>query len=151
MIDRASRDRLATALRRYVSGHITNDDLHGINVDWRDRGAVAVRQRAWALYDDTYQHRATGKHYLGKPARDEIARWIIFLHSDVEYTWPEFNFIQIVNPLMNILTLGWWEARKERRFQEFQAAGEYSVWPFATEADYQTVLERPKYFAGQHA
>src|SRR5262245_56478952 len=149
MIDRASRNRLATALRRYVSGRITNDDLDCIAVDWRDRGAVAVSQRAWALYDDNYQHRATGKHYLGKSARDEVSRWIIYLHSDVEYTWPEFSFIQIVNPFMNILTFGWSEARKERRFQEFQAAGDYSVWPFATEADHRIALDRPKFFAGQ--
>lgn len=68
MIDRASRDRLATALRRYVSGRSTNDDLDRVDVDWRDRGAIAVKDRAWCLYDDTDQHRATGRHYLPQPA-----------------------------------------------------------------------------------
>ena len=36
MICRPSRDRLALALRRYVAGHATNDDLSDVEVDWRD-------------------------------------------------------------------------------------------------------------------
>jgi hypothetical protein len=151
MVDRSSRDRLATALRQYVSSRITNDDLDDVKVDWRDRGAVAVKERAWALYDDTYQHRAIGKHYLSRPARDEISRWIIFLHSDLEYTWPEFSFLQIVNSTMNLLTFGWWERRKQRRFEEFMAAGDFSVWPFVARQDYDAALERPRYLSGQHA
>jgi hypothetical protein len=148
MIDRPSRDRLATALRQYVSGRITNDDLDDIEVDWRDRGAVAVKERAWCLYDDNYQHRAVGKHFLVRPARDEIGRWILFLHSDHEYTWPQFSFFQIVNWPLNLLTLGWWERRKQVRFDEFKAAGDFSVWPFVTRQDYDSALSHPKYLAG---
>src|SRR6266850_7830534 len=148
MIDRASRDKLATALRNYASGCITNDDLDDINVDWRDTGAVAVKERAWGLYDDTYQHRAVRKHYLSKPARDEIARWIIFLHSDSEYTWPRFSFIQIVNWHFNVVTLGWWERRKQMKFEEFMAAGDFEVWPFARRQDYDAALEHPRYLTG---
>jgi hypothetical protein len=151
MIDRASRDKLATALRQYVSGRITNDELDDIEVDWRDRGAVAVKERAWNLYDDTYQHRAVEKHYLPRPAREEIGRWILFLHSDVEYTWPQFSFIQIVNWPMNLLTFGWWEWRKQRRFDEFMSAGDFSVWPFVAKQDYDTALNHPRYLAGQDA
>jgi hypothetical protein len=52
MICRQSRDQLAIALRRYVAGRISNDDLDGIVVDWSDRGAFAVKQADWALYSD---------------------------------------------------------------------------------------------------
>jgi hypothetical protein len=151
MIDRPSRDRLATALRQYVSGRLTNDDLDDITVVWRDRGAVAVKERAWCLYDDNYKHRAIGKHYLPKPARDEIGRWILFLHSDLEYTWPEFSFIQIVNWPINLLTFGWWERHKQKRFEEFRVAGDFAVWPFATRQDYEAALREPRYLAEQHA
>lgn len=151
MIDRSSRDRLATALRQYVSGRLTNDDLDNVVVDWRDRGAVAVKCRAWCLYDDTYQHRAVGRFYLPRPARDEIGRWILFLHSDLEYTWPDFCFVQIVNWLMNLLTFGWWERRKKERFDQFMTAGDFSVWPFVTRRDYEAVLKQPRYLAEQHA
>lgn len=151
MIDRPSRDRLATALRQYVSGRITNDDLDGIDVDWRDRGAVAVKERAWCLYDDLHQHKAVGKYYLPRPARDEVGRWILFLHSDHEYTWPQLSFIQIVNWPLNLLTLGWWEQRKRRRLDEFMAAGDFSVWPFVAKQDYDAALRHPRYLSQPHA
>ncbi|MEA3207697.1 MAG: hypothetical protein QOE70_754 [Chthoniobacter sp.] len=151
MIDRPSRNRLAEALRQYVSGVLTNDDLDDVAVDWRDRGAVAVKGRAWGLYDDNYPHRATGRHYLGKPARHEIGRWILFLHSDLEYTWPDFDFMQIVNWPINVLTFGWWERRKGKRFCEFTAAGDFDVWPFASHADHERALEQPRLLANRAA
>ncbi|MDR2690346.1 MAG: hypothetical protein LBB76_11400 [Azoarcus sp.] len=100
MIDRESRDALAQALRHYVAGLITNDDLDDIVVtvlcDARsDRGVVAVAEMAWTLYDDLHKHRATGKHALDKEGRHEVARWIAFLYSDEEYFWPEFSFIGV--------------------------------------------------------
>jgi hypothetical protein len=147
MIDRASRIRLAEVLRHYVSGRISNYDLDEVEVDWRDRGASAIQGRAWSLYDDTYQHRATDCHYLSKPAREEISRWILFLHSNLEYTWPEYDFRQVVNWPMNALTFGWWEREKQKRFEQFTHAGDYSVWPFVSHADYEQALANPKYFA----
>jgi len=151
MVDRTSRDRLATALRQYVSGCITNDDLDDVEVDWRDRGAVAVKRRAWFLYDDTHKHRAVGRHHLPKPAREEIGRWILFLHSEHEYTWPHFSFLQLVYWPMNILTLGWWGNRKKKRLDEFMAAGDFPVWPFVSRQDYEASLEYPRYLTGQRA
>ena len=44
MVHRESRDDLAIALRQYASRQITNDDLDCVVVDWRDRGAVAVKE-----------------------------------------------------------------------------------------------------------
>ena len=151
MIHRESRNRLAAALRQYVSGRITNDDLDDVEVDWRDTGAVAVKGRAWCLYDDTCQHRAIGKHHLPKPARDEIGRWILFLHSNLNYTWPQYDFRQIMNSPMNLLTFGRWEKRKRQKFEEFMAAGDFSVWPFATRQNYDAALERPRYLSPQPA
>lgn len=147
MINRLSRDHLAEALRHYVAGRITNYELDEVDVDWRDRGAGMVQDRAWCLYDDVPQHRATGRHHLSKPARDEIARWILFLHSDLEYIWPEFTFKQVVNWPMNLITFGWWERCKQRRFEEFATAGDFSVWPFVSRTDYERALARPRYLA----
>ena len=79
MIHRESRDRLAEALRQYVSGRITNDELDDVEIDWRDRGAIAVKEMAWQLYDDMRTHYVEGD--LGKcsEGRRTIARWVIFL------------------------------------------------------------------------
>ena len=144
MIDRESRNRLAEALRHYVSGQITNDDLDEVEVDWRDRGAIAVKERAWSLYDDLYQHKATGSHYLDKEARREIAKWIVFLHSNNEYLWPEYSFIQIINVPMNLITLGWWERMKKRKWEQFLEAGEFEVWPFCSKEELQKASSLPR-------
>ncbi len=144
MIHRPSRNILAEALRQYVSGRITNDELDDIAIDWRDRGAIAVKEMAWGLYDDMHEHKASGEHYLNKEARHDIARWIIFLHSDQEYIWPEYSFIQIINLPINILTLGWWERKKEKKWQEFQESGDFKAWPFASNEEFEKCKARPK-------
>ena len=148
MIHRDSRNRLAEALRQYVSGRITNDDLDAVRVDWRDRGAVAVKQMAWGMYSDVRTHYV-GKHIpRHSDIRRIVARWIVFLHSDEEYLWPEYSFIRIINWPMNLLTFGWWERRKKKRWEEFLEAGDFSAWPFASRAKLKHALKRPKLLAG---
>lgn len=149
MICRQSRDQLALALRQYVSGRISNDDLDSISVDWRDRGAVAIKEMAWALYDDNKNHYATGRYAIGRGDRHTIAQWIVFLHSDKEYVWPSYSFIQVNSWLINMLTLGWWGQRVTARRKEFEEAGDYAAWPFVTMADLEELRRQPKYFVGR--
>ncbi len=93
----------------------------------------------------------SGDSILQKPARDEIARWIVFLHSDLEYTWPDFSFVPILNLPMNLLTFGWWRRHKKKIFEQFTAAGDFSVWPFLTRRDYESSLKHPRYLAEPQA
>lgn len=148
MIHRESRDRLAEALRQYVSGRITNDALDAVDVDWRDRGAVAVKELAWFLYDDTRRHFVEGRVPKGSKQRRTIATWIMFLHSDTEYLWPEYSFIQFMKWPMNILTLGWWGKHQERRWMEFLEAGDIEAWPFCSRLELERVAKRPRLLAG---
>lgn len=79
-----------------------------------------------------------GKHAITKKDKREVAKWVVFLHSDLEYLWPEYSFIQIDLLFywpMNLLTFGWWGRQKRRRWSEFQEAGDYSAWPFLREAE----------------
>lgn len=148
MINRDSRDRLAIALRRYSAGLITNDDLYEVQVDWRDRGAVAVKEMSWRLYSDHKQHYAKDEHSLTREVKREIARWIAFLYTDREYLWPEYSFIQIVNWPMNLLTFGWWERWKKRRWEQFLEAGDFSIWPFCSKAELEEAIGSPRLLAG---
>jgi hypothetical protein len=148
MICEKSRDRLALALRRYVAGRISNDELDSIQVDWRDRGAVAVRQMAWGLYDDLWSHYAKGRHAINSNGRRTIAKWIVFLHSNNEYLWPDYSFIQIINWPLNLLTFGWWEHRKNVRRKEFEQAGDFTAWPFIATTDLDDAAQRPRYLVG---
>jgi hypothetical protein len=148
MICEQSRDRLALALRRYVAGRISNDDLDDVEVDWRDRGAVAVKQMAWRLYDDTTHHFAKGRHAIRRDGKRIVAKWIVFLHGDKEYLWPDYSFIQIINWPLNLFTFGWWEKRKDIRRKEFEQAGDFSAWPFIAMAELNDAVQNPRYLAG---
>jgi hypothetical protein len=151
VICRDSRDRLALALRRYAAGRITNDDLDAIDVDSGDRGAAAIKHRAWFLYDDLMEHRATAKYLIPREGRRELARWVVFLHSEHEYLWPEFSFIDVLNIPLNLLTLGWWARYRSRRYAEFREAGDFPVWPFLRTSEFEAAIRTPKFLSGgQH-
>jgi len=50
--------------------------------------------KAWQLYDDMFRHRADGPHALAKDDRRSVARWVLFLRTDIEYSWPNYDFRQ---------------------------------------------------------
>ena len=151
MIDRESRDRLAEALRHYVSGQITNFKLDSVPIDKRDRGAVAVYEAAWGLYDDFTKHKATGHHKIPKDGKRVIARWISFLYSDKEYLWPEYSFLQIFNWPLNLITFGWWERMKKRKWEQFEECGDIDVWPFCSRSELEEVIKKPKLLVKKEA
>ena len=151
MIHRPSRNRLALALRRYVAKRITNDDLDSVAVDWRDRGANAVKQLSWQIYDDTYAHKAVGRHALSRELKLEIARWVLFLQSDQEYLWPEYNFIRIAPGIGSFFTFGWWGRRERTRWNQFLEAGDFSVWPFINKEAEARARSKPLFLSGSEA
>lgn len=148
MICRASRDRLALALRQYVSGRLSNDDLDDIEVDWRDRGAVAVKEMAWGMYSDMYEHHASGEHRIIGDDRTEVAKWIVFLHSDFEYLWPEYSFRKLqLTWLDNLITLGILKKSREKKWNEFSEVGAIEAWPFISLTHLNSATEQPRYFS----
>ena len=147
MIHRESRNHLALTLRQYVSGRVTNYELDSVEVDWRDRGAVAVQHATWFLYHDTHQHKATGRNRLNSTQRKEVARCILFLHSDKEYLWPEYSFPPLKNVVLNILTLGWWNTRQATKWAQYKESGDIDVWPFISHEEFQHANESTRYLA----
>ena len=153
MIDREARKLAALLLRRFAASRLTNDDFESEYPQSKvDPALRAIEERAWALYDDFHTHRLTGRNALTAAGRREVARWVLFLQSDVEYSWPtSYSFMQIYNWPMNLLTLGWWERRKQETFQAFAKSGEFTVWPFRTRTDYEAAVGRPRFLVGRTA
>lgn len=150
MIDPESRSKLAQALRHYASGLITNWQLDDVEGKRDDAGVEAIKGMAWLYYDDNHKHFASGKHALTREEKREFCRWILFLHSGLEYKWPDFNFYSGgEDPILNFLTFGKYNRHQNRKMEEewaaFAACGDFSVWPFSTKEEFDSANRRPPF------
>lgn len=148
MVDRLARDQLAGALRHLASGRITNDEFEE-RMPWApdDRGVEAVRDAAWMLYSDFRSYRLTGRHRLSAEHRRHVVRWIVFLHSDVEYAWPDplQGFRRLA---LSLLSFGRIPKARDRQWRAF---GEFDVWPFLRERDFEAERTRPRLLSARSA
>jgi hypothetical protein len=147
MIDRPTRTRLAEGLRHLVAGTMTNLVFDDILLEQaersEDRGVREIAAQAWLLYDDFHVHRIE----ITDGARRDIARWILFLHSDCEFEWPKQPLGIVAWPvsLVDHLT--------GRRFRLYERAfrrvwGDFRYWPFFRKHDYDASLQTPKLLRG---
>lgn len=149
MVDRAARDRAAELIRHLASGQITNDEFEDALPETSDSAVSEVfRHGAWFLYSDTSEYRLTGKDALPRKVRPDIARWLLFLKSDLEYEWPiQPAWGCLVYPILNVLTLGCFACLSR---MDWAQRGHADVWPFIRRADYEEALKHPPYLAGEH-
>jgi hypothetical protein len=178
MIDKERRRKLSFHLRHLSVGLITNDAFEEAMMDevsdgWlpeqyyrskkvkeesEDLIIKPMLELCWGLYDDTRQHKLIESTKLTDDALKIIARCILFLLSDKEYEWPYFD---INNPLLkfslkelilSVLTLGHhYRNKKEEHiisYYEWQKSGDFEVWPFYRNSDYQHELKNPPFLNG---
>jgi len=97
---------------------------------------------------DTPSRRKLAEAPDGKGCADTgvegIAQCILFLHSDLPWEWPPTR-ISFVTLLCNIGTFG---VAARRAAERYRAAGEFAVWPFFRQADYESKLANPKLLRG---
>ena len=147
-IDTTARKKLAELLRHLVSGVITNDEFEDGLPSSQDEAVVAIYEQAWLLYDDLHEHRLTGKWRVPDDSRTIIARWILFLHSELPYEWPVWR---LTGPriwgraLRGLLTFGQ-SVRTER--VKFESSGDYTVWPFFRHEDFDHAKAEPVLLRG---
>lgn len=176
MIDRERRKKLAMHLRHLSTGQISNDEfeervMEDVSYGWlpeqyyRSEESKAddkiIRQAleySWCLYNDTYNHKLTGGHKLSEAQIKEIAKCILFLHSDLEYDW---TFVDMTNPLIrfsfndmlkSILTFGKHykdlNLKREEEFELMKKSGDFEYWPFKTKLDYEIQLKQQPFLSG---
>jgi hypothetical protein len=148
MIDRESRARLTELMRQLAAGLITNDQFErSVPRRSADSAIRAIYENGtWFLYDDLHEHRLTGKYRLKAKGRREVARWVLFLQTDLEYEWLQLGRLaSLVLLLLSLVTLGLagmlyrsWQRRK----------GDFHVWPFIRESDFDKARKQPNYLAG---
>jgi hypothetical protein len=140
MVDRAQRDRLAKAIRRLAAGLITNREFEAATTAFgssADRAVRSVHRVAWTLYDDLHEHRLEGAYALGRIERRQLARWVLFLRSDLEYEWPDLTTWGWLLVLPNLLTFGA-IGRLIARWHDRR--GDAGAWPFIRSADLERAV-----------
>ena len=153
MIDPDSRNRLAESLRHLVSGQITNDQFEDAAwIDSDDAIIDAVKWQAWFLYSDLHEHKLRGSHAVSKSDRLVVARFILFLHSDLSYEWPPHPFDGGVGVIARLLSFAVSFGIIPRRVdKKWKAVGDFDVWPFIRRKDYEQALTDPKLLRGRAA
>jgi len=143
MIDRESRNQLASAIQLVATGRLCMDDFATLQLDWRDRGANAVHALACVLCSEYSRTRV-----FDGVRRRELLHWMLFLESDCEYLWPDIPFEHIRPAALHekSIRLGQVSYRWNERLAAFVQAGDAAVWPFSTEDDYRSASDdhRPR-------
>ncbi len=173
MIDKDRRKKLALHLRQLTTGQISNDDfeeriMNDITNGWlpeqyyrsedctNDDGIIQlILEYSWCLYNDTMNHKLKGKYSLTDETIKEIARYILFLHSELEYNWKYFDVINptirfsIKDSLKNLFSLGKFKneiiAQRNKELELMKSEGDFEYWPFKTKKDYEKQLNKQPY------
>lgn len=177
MVDIDRRKKLALHLRHLSTGQISNDEFEervteDVSFGWlpeqfyRSKESktddLVIRQileYSWCLYNDTYNHKLIGTHRLSDTQIKEIARFILFLHSDIEYNW---TYVDLTNPVLrfsftdilkSIMTLGQHyrelKLKREEEFELMKKSGDFELWPFKTKDEYEQQLTKQPFLKGQ--
>lgn len=141
-IDITSRRAAASLLRQFASGRLTNDEFEDRWPESRDPALSAVREAAWFLYSDLRTYKLTGANRLPFAVRRQVARWALFLHSDLAYEWPVASRTEtLARSIAGLLTMGvatrLWKTA-------LQVAEDADVWPFIRRVDYRRALRVPR-------
>lgn len=147
--ERFRRDRAIALLRAFAVGKLTNDefeDRYDAILDtrpvraWEDRALWALKTIVWYCYDDLSTHRLDGKYALTKEGKKNVARWILFLQTNLPYEWKRHDFISFHDGVFNLVTFGWWSRREAAKFEKI----DWEIWPFRRPADFEHARIRPR-------
>lgn len=137
-----TRSTAATLLRQLASARLTNDEFEQRWPASTDPALSAVREAAWFLYSDLHTYRLAGADRLPFPIRRQVARWVLFLHSDLPYEWPvESRAVKLARSIAGLLTMG--VARRPWK-TALEVSADADVWPFFRRVDYRRALRAPR-------
>ena len=78
----------------------------------------------WRLYSDMKEYKLKGNDALEQLVKKEVARWVLFLKSNEEYSWPNVSALQRVLHTVSFGLLGTSYAKV------WASSGDVEVWPF---------------------
>jgi hypothetical protein len=151
MIDRAARDDHARRLRSLALGRITNDDYEDNLPRSPDPSVYEVYANGgWLLYSDLEEYMLTGKKALPKEAKHVVARWIMFLRSDMPYLWSRRMGKPFLKRIAFVLTFGVAFRGSVLAMRRADEAGDKDYWPFYNRQQYEAALTQPSFLGGRN-
>lgn len=133
-----ARRKCACLLRALVGGTIRSDQFSaGIRgIAGSDAVIRPIWYRIWSCYDDTRDTFMSRK--AAREIRPEVARWVLFLRTNLPYSWPlgPLDGFGVDLPLFDCVTFGWWGRRNRRRLLQWARNGDVDVWPFLRRDDF---------------
>jgi hypothetical protein len=96
MVDKEARAELRIALRRLVTGRMTNDDFDDVYTKYcssADEAVASIVCFGWSLYSDSSTYRLKGVDALSPELRSWASRAILFLYTDQKFRWPSFDYV----------------------------------------------------------
>jgi len=138
MVDTKARTIFSRALARFAKGAITNFEYERefesqFPADTNDLAILRIRDKIACLYSDLNEHKLDGDRSPVAEVRAVIDRCILFLHTDLEYEWPERK--TLVGRFLQVLNLG-------RHKTGVVFDDDFHFWPFIRETDYLKASKR---------
>ena len=174
MVDQEARRKYAELTRQFISGRMTTDEYESrfdtIEYDKNDQVIREVYRQVWFLYDDLRPHRMTKSHRLNRKGRHIIARFVLFLQSDQEYSWPKKLWdgsVFLVTAFLVVLLFALfpetpiilrgsiatllvtaWLNYERWRIKRWEKSGDFEAWPFLQYADLEEARRHPRLLNG---
>ena len=159
MIDREARDEFAELVRHLANGRVSEKQFDEAVESLPSSGKDPVFE---VLIEEIYEIEAV--------PRREVARWILFLQSDMEYSWPKTLWdgsvflvtaflvvllfalfpetpIILRGSIAALLVTAWlkYECWQGERWKK---SGDFEVWPFLYQADFEEARRHPRLLNG---
>jgi hypothetical protein len=154
---RSARKEYAELLRHFAAGMITVDEFEEAETEIRNAAADSDDARvlgtafdfAFGLYDDFETERLRGQWALDPSARRMISRWVMFLQTDLSYTWPVHHWTY-TSVWLALLTFGRRGCQPpEITTSELLEAGNAGSWPFPSIESFDEERRTPKLLCGK--
>lgn len=154
LVDLEARKSASQLFRAFISGKITNFAFEENQPITVDPAIPAIWNTSWLLYDDFEEHKLLQHRKLAMDVRRVCLRWLIFLHTDNPYDWPEIP-LPGSDPTLRIQSRSLWDhlrgktgVLERESVEKFLATGNYAVWPFISQKSYRQALRQPKFMRG---
>lgn len=93
----------------------------------------------WSLYGDHKEYKLTGKNKLSKETKNEVARCILFLKSNLEYQWPH---VPLKTRFIYAITFSVFGTNTQKQWKK---VGDVSIWPFIKQSQLKHAKQRHGY------